>query len=142
MKLHSKPFFDHGHQVCCSHRGVVGLDLAHKGQNFRCELVALFGAALLWDQTGQPAYLEGGLSLVEGGTGEAERGSGVADGAPLPADTAQHLVLDLNQIAGVEEFPLSEQFVADLLRLRVECTCLAKRLNLGIGMGCFGHELL
>jgi hypothetical protein len=58
---------------------------------------------------------------------------------PLLADTTQHLVLDLNQIAGVEEF-LSKQFVADILRPWIERAALAKRLNLGIGS--FGHGLL
>lgn len=41
--------------------------------------------------------------MVEGGAGEPESGGRRADRLPLLADAAEHLVLDLDEIAGIEE---------------------------------------
>jgi hypothetical protein len=57
-------------------------------------------------------------------------------------DAPEHLVFDLQLIAGIEEVAGSEQLVGDVLRARVQAPQLAKGFELGIGPGLFGHRHL
>ena len=64
---------------------------------------------------GQASRLVGLLCLVVGGSGQAETQRTLADRVSIHEDSAQHLVLDLQQVAWVEELACSEELVGDLL---------------------------
>ena len=99
-----------------------------------CSLLAVCNASTtsslsLWGRRGtrpvrqqsrQPARLVSALRLVPGGAGDAEAGRGVAYRHVVLAHAAQHLVLDLEQIARVEERIRQEQLVAHRLGMRVQ----------------------
>ncbi len=89
MKRHPKAILYHLCQLGRCDPGIAGARVAQNFQNPRREFVSLFGPALLRDQSGQPAHLESGLSLVERGAGEAERSGGLADGTAVFAHPAQ-----------------------------------------------------
>src|SRR4029077_5212492 len=75
---------------------------------------------------------------IEDGTGEPERLSRLGDGGPLDANAAKHLVLDLHQVARVEELAAEEQGVGHLLGVGVQDALLTERFAFGVrGLG---HE--
>src|SRR2546421_4936280 len=85
------------------------------------ELVRPLRSGTLGQQPGHPARLENRLSLVEGRSREAEVGGHLADRLALLAAPTQHLVLDLDHVARVEEqIAGREGGVADRLWPRVE----------------------
>src|SRR5262249_31138900 len=86
---------------------------SHKGEHFGRELVSLLGPSFVRDQRRQASLLESRLRLVKGGPREPEGGSRAAYWLPIALDAAQHLVLDLNQVAGIEKLVGQEQFVGD-----------------------------
>src|SRR4051794_20650352 len=82
--------------------------------------------------------LLGSHPLVEDGTGEPERPSDLGDGGPLNANAAKHLVLDLHQVARVEELAAEEQGVGHLPGVGIQDTLLTERSAFGVqGLG---HE--
>src|SRR6266542_6047439 len=83
-------------------------------------------------QPRKPARLQRRLRLVEGGTREAERGRLPADRLPRQPHPPHHLVLDLHQVALVQERRLPERLVGDRLRPRVEAALRPQRLKLRI----------
>src|SRR5438093_291911 len=76
---------------------------------------------------------EGRPSLVEGNPREAEGGGRPGHRVPIGVDAAEHLVLDLDQVAGVEERVAAEERIADVLRAGVERTGGAERGALLVG---------
>ena len=91
-------------------------------------------------QPRQPRPLEASPCLVEGGPREAEGRGGPGDRMTVDAHATQHLVLDLDGVAGVEELVLKEELVGHPLRVRVERATLLELLVLGIGALGPGHE--
>ena len=83
------------------------------------ELVGLTRSGSLRDQARQAGAVIERLSLIEDGTGEPERQSNLGDRGSLDANTAKHLVLDLHEVARVEELAAEEQGVGHLLGVGV-----------------------
>jgi len=75
------------------------------------ELVGATGSGSLRDQARQAGAVVERLGLIEDGTGEPGRLSHRGDGGPVDANAAEHLVLDLHQVARVEELAVEEQGV-------------------------------
>jgi hypothetical protein len=102
------------------------------------ELVGLTRSRSLRDQARQSGAMIKRLGLIEDGTGEPERLSSVGDRSTLDANAAKHLVLDLYQIAWVEELAVVEQGVGHLLGVGVQDALLTERFTLRVqGLG---HE--
>jgi hypothetical protein len=95
------------------------------------ELVGPFRARALGQEAGQAGGLVGGLGFVEGRAREAEALGSLAHRRAVLPDAPQHLVLDLNQVARVEEAVVRpEGLVLHPLRPRVECVVATQRLFL------------
>jgi hypothetical protein len=80
----------------------------------------------------QPALIERRLRGIERLAREAERISRARDLLTLQTHAADHLVLDLHHVAGVEELAGQERRIAYLLRMRVQAARLGQRGFLGI----------
>jgi len=92
------------------------------------EFVGSLRPWLVRDKAGEAAAGESLLSLVESGAGEAELGGALANRGPLPAHPAQHLVLDLDEISGIEEVTGAKQRVFDPLGVPVQAAALVQGL--------------
>jgi len=90
-------------------------------------------------QSRQPPALQGGLGLVEGGPRQTECRRAAADRLPVDAHPPHHLVLDLHEIAGVEEVGRGEERILDTFGARVEAALLSQRFDLGIRGSGLGH---
>jgi hypothetical protein len=102
------------------------------------ELVGLTRSRSLRDQARQAGAMIKRLGLIEDGAGEPERLSNLADRSALDANAAKHLVLDLHQIARVEELAVVEQGGGHLLGVGVQDALLTERFTLRVqGLG---HE--
>jgi hypothetical protein len=75
------------------------------------ELVGVSRAWALRDQARQAGAVVERLGLIEHGTGKPERLGDRGDRGPLDVNAAEHLVLDLHEIARVEELAAVEQGV-------------------------------
>ena len=104
--------------------------------HFFVELVGSMGPSLLWDKPGKARVLEGLQRLVEGRAREAKFRRTVSDGFLFDLNLPEHLVLDLNEIARVEELPCGEERVLDALGMRIDSALVAQGVFFGIG--CFG----
>jgi len=103
MNLRPETLLDQTHQFCYAN---VRLQLACFGNevhDFVGQLVSLFGAPLVRDQSGQPTLFEGGQSLIERRPRKAESRRGAGNRMAFALHAAQHLVLDLDEIPGIEE---------------------------------------
>lgn len=107
-------------------------ELGNEAHQFGGELVTGSRPAFLRQQTGKPGILKRGLSLVERHPGESESPRGVADRRFFDLGQSKHLVLDLQQIVGVEELVCPESLVNDFLRPWVERALLAQEVSLGL----------
>jgi len=117
---------------------VTELVLEQEGDDELGELVGTAGAGPLGDQARQAGAVEERLGLIEDGTGEPERLSHLGDGGPLDANAAKHFVLDLHEVARVEELAATEQGVGYLLGVGVQDALLTERLAFGVQGS--GHE--
>jgi hypothetical protein len=102
------------------------------------EFVGVAGSGSLRDQARQAGAKVERLGLVEDGTGKPERLSYCGDGGPLDANAPQHFVLDLHQVARVEELTAEEQGVGHLLGVGIQDALQTERFAFGVqGLG---HE--
>src|SRR5262249_60390935 len=83
-------------------RGVLAR-FADESENLFGELVRLLGATFVRHQTGQPVLFEYRLRLVERGPRKTKSGCRVGDRFPVRLYAAQHRVLDLYQMSGLEK---------------------------------------
>jgi hypothetical protein len=102
------------------------------------EFVGTSGARALGDQAGQASAVVERLGLVENGTREPERRNDLSDGSPFHANAAEHLILDLHQVARVEEVAAQEHGVDHPLRVGVQGALLTQRFGFGVQRS--GHE--
>jgi hypothetical protein len=75
----------------------------NESQHFGREFVRFPRPSFVRHQGRQSSLLEGSLRLVKGGTGKPEVGSRLAYRVTVVLHTPQHFVLDLDEIAGIEE---------------------------------------
>lgn len=96
-----------------------------------------FGPSLARDEPAEPLAVVGFGEVVEGGATDAEAIGRLAHREGIRAVSAEHLVADLQEVAGVEEGVGAEEVVANLLRVRVEHAAAAQVLFFRIGaLGC------
>ena len=98
------------------------------------------GTSFLRDETGKPVGVVGRLHMVEGGTADPEALDHLGDGESVDPMAAEHLVANLEQIAGIEKGPGAEQFVSDLLGMRVEKSTGTQEGGLRVGGWVLGHQ--
>ena len=99
------------------------------------ELVGALRAALLGQQPGQSLLCERGFGLIEGGAREAEHGGGLGLACALDSYLAQHLVLHLHEIAGIEETMTLEQRSVNAFGMTVQGALPFEPLGFGIALG-------
>jgi len=99
----------------------------------RVELVRPLGAARLGQQARQALAPERRFGLVERRARHTEERGGLGFGGVLDPHMAQHLVLGLDQIAGIEEIARAEQWGAYALGMAIENALAVEPFALGIG---------
>ena len=135
MNLGAEAFLDPFHQIRQSDGWFLLTHLANECEDLFGKLVRLLGTAFVWHQTGKTVLLEGQLCLIEGWPGKTEVRSRIRHGLAFGPYPAQHLVLDLNQIASVEKLVLEKQLVLNGIRARVQRSLLLKRPEFGVLIG-------
>src|ERR1700686_2872104 len=103
MHLGPETLLDQAHQFRYPHRRLFLACLDDESQDLVCQLVRLLGAAFVGNQAGETSLLEGFQRLIERGPREAESRRGARYRMTLALHAPQHLVLDLDQIPGIEE---------------------------------------
>jgi hypothetical protein len=91
-----------------------------KGHDVGGELVAAPRPALPWQQTGHPTLLKRVVRLVERRAREVERRCSGRNGLGLDFDAADHLVFDLDEVAGIEKLVRRKDGIGDLVGVPVE----------------------
>jgi hypothetical protein len=122
--------------------GVVGFESGREGKNVGGYLVTAFGAALVRQQRGEPAGVQGALGFVESRPGDPVAFGDFADTDSVDPVTPHHLVPDLEQIVRIEEPIADEQGIADGLGTRIECAIPRQRFLLWIPTWRFRHVQL
>src|ERR1035441_5439296 len=118
MDHHAEAFLNPFGQCRPTERWFCRPLLVDKVQYFQGELVRPTGPPLLWNQTCQTTLLEVHLRLIKRRPGHAKGRGRAAHGVLVDFDSAQHLVLDLDEILGIEEVAVLEQGVGYLFRMR------------------------
>lgn len=133
MHLNLEPFADRLGQLLRGQGSICGSLLGNELHYLGSQFVAALRAAFVRKQAEESVLLKGCLRLIERWTGKPEGVRGLADGVFVDMNLAQHLVLDLHQVVGIEEVAVLEQRISDSLRMRVESAMAAKRLAFGFG---------
>ncbi len=120
MGLEAEALLDETDQIFSAQRRVLGLALQNIVHHLIAELVGSSGPWFARDQAREAAVRELLLCLVEGRAREAELRSGSAHRLAFESHSAQHLVLDLDQVPRVEEVVPVEQLVLDLFGVPVQ----------------------
>ena len=102
--------------------------------HFLVELVGSMGPSLLWDKSGEARLLEGLQCLVEGRARETKVRRAVSNGFLFDSNLPEHLVLDLNEIARVEELVCGEERVVDALGMGTQSALVTQGVLSGIGL--------
>ena len=123
-------FLNCGSQLGHTQRGLFGSQLLHISEHFGSQLVCFPRPTLFGNQPEQSPVLKIQFGLVIGGARKPKRGGRLADGFLLDLDRAQHLVLHLDQVVGIEELALLEQWISHLLRVRIQASLPPKRFVL------------
>lgn len=123
----------------CFRRGFALADILprvpalDKVENLLGALVVALGAARTRQQSGDALFLESLIGDIERLSADSERFGHLADRATLDAVTAEHFVLDLHPVAGVEEVALAgEGLVAHTLRTGMERARRKQGSRLGV----------
>ena len=83
------------------------------------------------EQTEHSVLLKHRLRLVKRGAREAKGPRGLADGVLVDVNLAQHLVLDLQQVVGIEEIVVLKRGVGDGLGCGLSVPCRPKGWRFG-----------
>jgi len=116
-------------------RRVVRALRRHKGQHGIGDFVGPMRPAFPGHESRDSLRLEGGLRLIERRPREAEHVGRSRDGLALYVHSAQHFVLHLHEIPGVEEFVGCEQRVAYRVGARMKRALGTQGLRFGIAAG-------
>jgi|SRR5947209_7450247 len=140
MHLHREALLNGLGQLFGSERGIFGALLEDKNHHFAGQLVPALRTPFVRKQAEYSVLLKRRLRLVERGAREAEDQRGFADGVLVDVNLAQHLVLDLQQVVGIEEVAVLKEGMSDRLGLRVERTVPAESLALLLVVARWAHE--
>jgi len=99
------------------------------------QFVFALRAALVRQQAKHPILPVIILHLIKRSTRKAEGPSGVADGIVVDTDPTHHLVLDLEQVVGIEKIVVVKQGMGDRLGFRIEVAVPAEGLTLSLLVG-------
>ena len=113
-----------------SHTSVPGPVVLDEAQYLRGDLVRPPRPALRRDELLQPAPVECLDHAEAGWAGEPEPGRRLPKGSLAQPDQPDHLVADLEQVAGIEEVAGGEHRVADPFRRPVEGSGLSEAVLL------------
>jgi len=102
----------------------------------RCAGDSAGATALLGHQSRQPLLIERLLALVGDRPRQPERATGLLDRLLVHLDAPEHLVLDLDEVAGVVELDLTELRIAHALGMGVQRTTLTQGLDLRVATSC------
>jgi len=130
MHLNSKPLLNGLGQLFGGEPRILGSLLDHKIHYFAGQLVPSLRATFVREQAEHPVLLKCRLRLVEGGARESESMRSFADGLLIHVNLAEHLVLDLQEVVGIEEIAVLKQRVSDRFGLRIERAMPAEGLAL------------
>ena len=135
VHLKLEPFPDGLGQLLRSQESICGSLLCNELHHLGSQFVAALRAALVRKQAEESVLLKRCLRLIERRTGKSAGVRRLADRALVDVNLAQHLVLDLHQVVGIEEAAVLEQGIGDGFRMRVESAVTPKRLAFALGMG-------
>jgi|SRR6516165_8008380 len=113
MNCYAEPFVNQARQFGSSNGRIFLTTLAYKGQDLLGELVRLLRAALVGNQAAEPVLLERHLRLIERGPRKAESRRRIGDRFAFGLHPAKHLVLDLDEVSGIEKAVLDKERVGD-----------------------------
>ena len=106
-----------------------------KRHHFWGKLVSTSGPPLLRKQAGEPMLRKSRLGLIEGGAGNTKERGSLCLLRPLDAHLTKHLVLHLDQVAGIEEPIGLKPGRTNLLRVSVEGPTDLETFDFGIALG-------
>src|SRR5215470_1276761 len=130
MHIEAELFLDQSRQLVCPDR-FAGNELSpEKCQYLGPDLVRTAWAALLWHQPRDARFLEVRPGLVIGRPRDAVLVGNVGHRSFLDGNTAQHLVLDLYDIARIEKVAVPKLRITHLLGRRIQRALFAERVNL------------
>jgi len=120
-------------EVDGSGRAIRRVGLLKKREDVAGDLVAPVRSPFVRQQARQPALLKGPLRVIERGTREMERRGRRGHRLRFEFDPPEHLVLDLDDVARIEEVVRSEGGIRDLVGAAIQRAVDPQRLDLGIG---------
>lgn len=120
------------------HRAVAGLVLLDEDHDLRGELVRPLGPAWFGQQARYTVAHERRFGLVERRARHPEERGRLGFGGAIDTEVAQHFVLALDQVAGVEEIARLEQRRAYALGVAIENALTVEPFALGVGFGQVG----
>ena len=120
------------------HRSIACLVLLDEGHDLRVELVRPLGPAWFGQQAGYALARERRFGLVERRARHPEQSGRLGLGGSIDTEVAQHLVLALNQIAGIEKIARLEQRRTHALGMAIENPLAVEPFALGVGFGQVG----
>ena len=135
MNRDPEALLDQTHQFLGGYRRLSVACFGDESHDLLGQLVRLFRAALVGHEAGESCLFEGRQGLIKRGPREAEGCRSAGHRLALALHAAKHLVLDLHEVARVEETVLEEQFVGDTLLARIQSSLLPQRLELGLFVG-------
>ena len=109
----------------------------HKIQHRFGEFVGTLWTAFVRQQSIETVFPQRPVGFVVGDPGKSESVRGTGHGPAVAVNPAQHLVLHLHKIVGVEEGGFLEQGIADPLGLGIEGVVVSQCTPLG----GFAHQL-
>jgi hypothetical protein len=121
-----------------AHRLLHRADLFDEAQDFLRDFVPTARATLSGEQSCYPFALVVSRNLIKGWPGKPKRSNSIADGLILHVDLAKHLVLDLNQISGVEKIAFAKQGIS--YGMSIQCAGLSQEFLFGIVGSGLGHK--
>lgn len=131
MNQQAKFFLEPPRQLGILQMGLSGTLLIEEGQYGSRQFVGPVGTGFLWNQSCQTALLERCLGLIKGGPGQPGFAGRTTDWGAFGGDAPQHLVLDLDQIVGIEEVAFLKECGRDGLGMRMEDALLAEGTAFG-----------
>ena len=119
MDRHPKQLTHLLHHGTACHSRFFSTQFFDKRHDLIGKLVRSVGTTFVGKQTGHPLSLESFLGVIKGGPRKAECIGGLFHRPPLNANPMQHLVLHLQQIAGIKKIMLLKQGIRDPLWVKI-----------------------